>query len=96
MVRLAAAPPAVDAVGMTSAQSSQSVAANDEAVPFSPDTVAPARIQLGAAEFAAHEQELARLRDLRDRKPAEQLRAAPASWPPTSPRRSPTSTKSGP
>ncbi len=76
MVRMAAARPAVHPAGMTQAQSFQAVTAEEEAVPSREDTMAPARMLLGAAEFATYERELARLRDLRDRKLPERLRAA--------------------
>jgi transcription elongation factor GreA len=76
MVRMAAPRPAVHPAGMTQAQSFQAVTAEEDAVPSRKDTLAPARMLLGAAEFATYERELARLRDLRDRKLPERLRAA--------------------
>jgi hypothetical protein len=76
MVRMAAGRPAVQAAGMTQAQLFAAATAPDEAVPSREHAAAPALMLLGAAEFAAFEQELARLRDLRDRQLPERLRAA--------------------
>lgn len=73
---MAACEPRTDALGMESTQSFQPGMANDGSVPAPEGAWGPAPMLLGAGEFAAYERQLAELRDLRDRKLPERLRAA--------------------
>jgi transcription elongation factor GreA len=76
MMLMAVAEPGVHTEGMKSAQSFPPAVVADGGVDSLGETVPAAQILLGAAEFAAYEEELARLRGLRERKLPERLRAA--------------------